>query len=449
MDCEGCRRSLATDLEVHRCSYGCTFCEDCAAGNAHICPHCGGELMEQSLSLEPSQESGELITGKAQQRQIWLASFGVWTFVSIAATATIYELYRPLHNSFNLKEIAGMEFSQILTYAPLTPFFFMLALRFPIQRENWRQRSLLHLLFGIAFTIGHILLKAATPYGYWDRVNREWTVAIWDTHTHTFRPLWPVLQSMFLSSVVDDLSGAYASIALVAHALSYYRKSRQGELRAAQLEAQLAKARLQSLKSQLQPHFLFNTMHSISALMHSNVRAADQMICRLGDLLRITLDSVGTQITTLRGELEFVNCYLEIEKVRLEDRLQIYYAIAPEMLDAQVPHLLLQPLVDNAVKHGISKIPGGGQICISARDQGNSLLLTVENDGIVSAAKTGNLGVGLKVTRERLYSLYGDHYSLDFLTSDNRVTISISIPLRLQPPSGDREQEMFVSEKTA
>jgi two-component system, LytTR family, sensor kinase len=445
MDCEGCRRSLAMDLEVHRCSYGCTFCEECARHNANVCSHCGGELMKQLLSEDSSEDNSELVTGKEQQRQIWLASFGVWTFVSLAATATIYELYRPLHNSFSLKEIAGMEFSQILTYAPLTPFFFMLAMRFPIQRENWRQRSLLHLLFGIAFTIGHILLKAVTPYGYWDRVNREWTNAIWDTHTHSFRQFWPVLQSMFFASVVDDLSGAYASIALVAHALSYYRKSRHDELRAAQLEAQLAKARLQSLKSQLQPHFLFNTMHSISALIHSNVRAADQMICRLGDLLRITLDSVGTQITTLRGELEFVNCYLEIEKVRLEERLRIHYAISPEMLDAQVPHLLLQPLVDNAVKHGISKLPAGGQICISAKGHGNSLLLAVENDGMAFSAKPGNSGVGLKVTRERLYSLYGDRYSLDFLPSGNRVTISISIPLRLQPSPRDQEPELVAS----
>jgi len=439
VDCEGCKRSLAAHLEVHRCSHGCTFCDECARENAGICPHCGGELLRQWVSPEPEGE--ELIPDRKIKRKIWLASFAVWTFVSLAATVTIYELYRPLHNSFNLKEVAGMEFSQILTYAPLTPFFFMLALRFPIQRENWRRRSLLHLLFGLAFTLGHILLKAATPYGYWDRVNREWTFAIWDSHTHSFRPLWPVLQSMFLSSVVDDLSGAYASIALVAHALSYYRKSRQGELRAAQLEAQLAKARLQSLKSQLQPHFLFNTMHSISALMLTNVQAADQMICRLGDLLRISLDSVGTQITTLRHELEFVTCYLDIEKVRFEDRLQIHYAIAPEMLDAQVPHLLLQPLVDNAVKHGISKIPGGGGIFISAKEGANRLLLTVENDGIMDSPKPIGTGVGLKVTRERLQSLYGEFQSLDFRTSDNRVRISISIPLRLQPTSGDREPE--------
>ncbi len=226
VDCEGCKRSLAAHLEVHRCSHGCTFCDECARENAGICPHCGGELLRQWVSPEPEGE--ELIPDRKIKRKIWLASFAVWTFVSLAATVTIYELYRPLHNSFNLKEVAGMEFSQILTYAPLTPFFFMLALRFPIQRENWRRRSLLHLLFGLAFTLGHILLKAATPYGYWDRVNREWTFAIWDSHTHSFRPLWPVLQSMFLSSVVDDLSGAYASIALVAHALSYYRKSRQG-----------------------------------------------------------------------------------------------------------------------------------------------------------------------------------------------------------------------------
>lgn len=135
------------------------------------------------------------------------------------------------------------------------------------------------------------------------------------------------------------------------------------------------------MKSQLQPHFLFNTMHSISALMLTDVNAADRMMSRLSDLLRMSLESAGTQITTLNRELEFVHCYLDIEKVRFEERLHVIFDIAPETLDAQVPHLLLQPLVDNAVKHGISKVPGGGEIRITVSTQNGELKLKIEDNG--------------------------------------------------------------------
>jgi hypothetical protein len=377
---------------------------------------------------------------KNRNFQLWTLSFGVWTFVSLAATATVYQLYRPLHNGMDLQKIAGMEFSQILTYAPLTPFAYLLARRFPIQKANWVLRSLLHLCFGLAFTIGHIFLKMPTPYAYWDPALRDWTSALWSPETHVFRISWTVFQGMFFGSVVDDVTSAYVPIVITALGISYYQRSRQEELRAAQLESQLASARLQTLKSQLQPHFLFNTMHSISALMLIDVQAADRMMCQLSDLLRITLETSGTQMTTLKRELEFVNCYLEIEKVRFEERLKVLYEIAPETLDAEIPHLLLQPIVDNAVKHGISKLPEGGQIRVkSARWDGN-LEIEITN-ARPSASRTqsnavdgiGPDGIGLRVTRERLESLYGKHQTFELLDSIDGVTMArVRIPYALQ-----------------
>jgi hypothetical protein len=362
-------------------------------------------------------------------------AFAVWTFISLAATATIYQLYRRFNGGIGLGEIAGMEFSQVLTYAPLTPLVFALAVRYPLQRGNWVKRSLLHLAAGIVFTLVHISLRAATPYGYWDPASRQWTSAIWDSHAHAFRAPWVVLRSMFLGSVVDDVTGAYVPIVLVAHAVSYYRRFRERELRATQLEGQLAKAHLQRLKSQLQPHFLFNTMHSISALMLTDVNAADRMMCRLSDLLRISLETADTQITTLNRELEFVTCYLEIEKVRFEERMKVIFDIAPETLDAQVPHLLLQPLVDNAVKHGISKLSVGGEIRITVRRQDNELQLQIKDNG-PGVRKTGTLatnGRGLRITRERLESLYGQKQSLELVSPpEGGVTIRVCIPFRLQ-----------------
>jgi signal transduction histidine kinase len=362
-------------------------------------------------------------------------AFAVWTFISLAATATIYQLYRRFNGGIGLGEIAGMEFSQVLTYAPLTPLVFALAVRYPLQRGNWVKRSLLHLAAGLVFTLVHISLRAATPYGYWDPASRQWTSAIWDSHAHAFRAPWVVLRSMFLGSVVDDVTGAYVPIVLVAHAVSYYRRFRERELRATQLEGQLAKAHLQRLKSQLQPHFLFNTMHSISALMLTDVNAADRMMCRLSDLLRISLETADTQITTLNRELEFVTCYLEIEKVRFEERMKVIFDIAPETLDAQVPHLLLQPLVDNAVKHGISKLSVGGEIRITVRRQDNELQLQIKDNG-PGVRKTGTLatnGRGLRITRERLESLYGQKQSLELVSPpEGGVTIRVCIPFRLQ-----------------
>ena len=339
-------------------------------------------------------------------------------------------------SSTSLAVVAGMEFSQILAYAPLTPFVFTFALRFPLQRGNWKRRSLLHLAAGLLFTLAHISLRGLTPYGYWDLKYREWSSAIWDSHVHAFRAPWPVLKSMFLGSVVDDVTGAYVTIVLIAHALLYYHRYREREIRATQLEAQLAKVRLQALKSQLQPHFLFNTMHSISALMFTDVGAADRMMSRLSDLLRISLETADTQITTLSRELECVNCYLEIEKVRFEERMNTIFEIAPEGLDAQVPHLLLQGLVDNAVKHGISKLSAGGEIRISAELKENELQLEVRDNGpgMRQTETRATSGLGLRNTRERLESLYGKNQSLELVCPpQGGIAVRVCIPFRLQP----------------
>ncbi len=336
------------------------------------------------------------------------------------------------------------ESCQVLTYIPLTPFAFAFASSFPIRRNNWKELSLLYLAAGILFSVAHIALRGVTPYAYWDAPRREFASAIWDAHAHVFRIPWAVLQKQFLSGVVDDITGVFLPIALVAHAVSYYQRFRERERHASQLEGQLAKAHLQALKSQLQPHFLFNTMHSISALMLIDVRAADQMMTRLGDLLRMSLESAGTQITTLKGELEFLNCYLEIEKVRFAERLDVTMEIAPEALDAAVPHLLLQPLVDNSVKHGISKIPSGGKIRIRVTVENGELHIEIRDNGPGVGSEVGRgealpaSGLGLRITRERLESLYGAHQSVQLVNVAGGGTITrISIPFRVQQQHGN------------
>jgi len=334
------------------------------------------------------------------------------------------------------RKILWLEMSQILTYAPLTPFAYWFAIRRPIRSGNWKQRVPLYLGAALLFSITHVALRGVTPYAIYEPKYRDWTSAIWNAHTHVFGIQWVALRRLFLNNVVDDITGTFTPIVLVAHAISYFRKFQERELRATQLEGQLAKAHLQSLKSQLQPHFLFNTMHSVSALMLTDVRAADRMITRLADLLRMNLESAGTQLTSLNKELEFVNCYLEIEQVRFEERLRVVFDIAPETLDAQVPLLLLQPLVDNAVKHGISHMIDGGEIRISSCVQDHDLKLEVKDNGpgIRPSANERGCGLGLRVTRERLETLYGEDQSVEMSSPPDRgVSVLVTIPFRIAP----------------
>ena len=371
---------------------------------------------------------------------IWAVSFGVWAFVTLAGAGSIYELYRSTGGSMSFPNVLGMQCSQVLTYFPLTPFVFALATRYPIQRGNWLQRSLWYLAGGLVFTVAHITLRGLTPYAYWDAHVHAWVSAIWDSQVHVFRIRWPVFEQLFLRNVVDDITGTYVPIVLVAHAVAYYRRFRERQLRASQLEAQLAKARLQALKSQLQPHFLFNTLHSISALMLTDVPSADKMMSRLSDLLRMSFEDIGTQVTTLSRELEFVSVYLEIERIRFEDRLKIILDVAPDTLDAEVPHLLLQPLVENALRHGISRLSSGGEIRIAASHDERTLHLLVRDNGPGLGngdAPPSKAGLGLKATQERLETLFGNAQAFEVRSPpEGGAEAFVRIPFRLhQVPS--------------
>jgi signal transduction histidine kinase len=452
--CEVCECALPPDGEAYVCSFECTFCQQCAASVRHICPNCGGELLRrprrQTLTIHANAR--QPVDSGISAWLIWAISFAVWSVVAFAGTLTIFKLYRTTDTPMRFSSTLGWEFCQVLTYAPLTPFAFAFAIRFPLRRDNWPKRSLLYLVAGLVFTAAHLALKGITPFAYWDNAHRHFASAVWDSQAHVFKIAWGVLQKQFLSSVVDDITGTFIPIALVAHAILYYQRFRERERRAAQLEGQLAKAHLQTLKSQLQPHFLFNTMHSISSLMLTDVQAADRMMTRLGDLLRMSLESAGTQITTLSGELEFLNCYLEIEKVRFAERLNVTMDIAPEALDAAVPHLLLQPIVDNAVKHGISKLPAGGKIRITVTAIDGELQFEIKDNGPGFGREgvfpTG--GLGLRITRERLESLYGQDQSVELLSAPGGGTVTrICIPLSLEADKRRPESPNLLLHHTA
>ena len=229
----------------------------------------------------------------------------------------------------------------------------------------------------------------------------------------------------------------YALLLGIAHAVMYYERYRESERTAERLTAGLTEARLQALKMQLQPHFLFNTLNAISALIPAEAQPARRMVARLGDLLRIALEHEETQEVTLREELAFLEPYLEIEQARLQERLNITLHIAPDTLDARVPHLILQPLVENAIRHGIAPRIGPGRVEISATRAADrkSLHLEVRDDG-PGMERDNNTrsrkGVGLANVRSRLEQLYGNeqHFAISN-HSEGGVAAKVTLPFRI------------------
>ncbi|WP_306589694.1 sensor histidine kinase [Geothrix sp. 21YS21S-4] len=212
------------------------------------------------------------------------------------------------------------------------------------------------------------------------------------------------------------------------HGLRIYRKYKAREVEAAQLEARFAEAQNLALRMQLQPHFLFNTLNSISALVHANPDGADGMISRLGDFLRMTLDAPPDQFVPLRKELAFIQAYLAIEQVRFQERLQVALDIPPELLDLRVPSFILQPLVENALKHGLSDRQRGGTLRIRASRAAGSLVIEVQDDG--EGFKAGREGVGLGNVRARLGLLYKGRHHIDLLGAPSRGTlVTLRLPL--------------------
>ena len=438
--CMKCGAALRADGLAYICSYECTFCARCADESPGNCPNCGGELVRRPRRIASAAVDENARTTDVRGKRLWLIwpiSFGVWTVVALAASVSIYGLSRSRGYPMAFTSVLGLEFCQILTYAPLSPFAFALALRFPVQHGNWMRRSSLHLLFALVFSTAHTSLRFLSPYAAWDPKLGGFVSGIWNSQTHLFGIKWEIFRNLFLTNIVDDITGTYLPIILVAHALSYYWRFQDRELHSAKLEMQLAKSRLQALKSHLQPHFLFNTMHSISALMLTDVRAADKMMARLSDLLRMSLEGGEIQMTCLSRELEFVACYLEIEKIRFEERLNVVLDIEPETLDAQVPSLLLQPLVENAVRHGISRLSKRGDIWITAGHDGRRLCLRVRDNGPGLATTPDaplGTGLGIRTTRERLQTLYGNDQSFEIqAVPTGGVEVCVKIPFQIEP----------------
>lgn len=221
------------------------------------------------------------------------------------------------------------------------------------------------------------------------------------------------------------------------YAVTSYRDLQERRVEAAELAALLRQAELQALRSQLNPHFLFNTLHSIAELVHEDPRLAEQMLLRLSELLRKALHSSGAPEIGLADELDFVRGYLEIEQLRLGDRLSVTWEIAPEALTARVPSLLLQPLIENAIQHGIAPSARPGNLVIRARRDGEFFEVQVHDNGPGLAVNGSNRegGIGLANTSDRLRRLYGERQRFE-LINDRGLRVNVRLPFLAMPPKG-------------
>jgi two-component system LytT family sensor kinase len=335
----------------------------------------------------------------------WLAYLGGWTlfalfFISEDAGRLLYQ-----GRTVEWHGILVVWLTTAYAWAFLTPFVWRLARRVPIERTNWRRNGGLHLLCGLCFAlVEEALFALITPVFGLPWFPRSFAA--------TFRAVVPI--DFHLNVII------YWLIVGVQHSAGYYRGflererlSAQLQLRATQLESQLAQAKLSALTMQLHPHFLFNTLNAIVVLVRQHrAGEADEMLTNLSELLRQTLAGLETQEVTLRREVELMNLYLDIQRVRFQDRLTVETHLSPATLDALVPNLLLQPLVENAIRHGVSKSSAPVRIELKSCLRDSNLELQVCDNGPGVSADGAGSGLGLRNTRARLHQLYGEGQSL-------------------------------------
>jgi two-component system, LytTR family, sensor kinase len=349
----------------------------------------------------------------------WLIISSAW--LAPALLAVMKEYVRALVGSGESPDIRLLVFEggDWLIYGLLTPFVLLLARRYPLTRETITRRLPIHLVASIG-------LCAA------------WAVAGWLLSFALFRagPYGGSLLDWFLTSLPFGVA-VYFAVLGVDHALFWFVEAKERETHAARLEAQLAEARMGALRMQLQPHFLLNSLNAVTVIVRDrDTTTATRMLEQLGDMLRRVMRPGRPQEVPLAEELEFVRQYLGIETVRFSDRLQPTFAVDPAVLGAAVPEFLLQPLVENAVRHGLTRREGATLLRIEARREGNRLVLSVTDDG-PGPVDSGE-GVGLGTTRERLATLYGDLARLELTTTaEGGARVTVRLPYRdLEPARG-------------
>lgn len=347
-------------------------------------------------------------------RQRWFR-WGVallgWSCIALFFASQTYISYKYSGGEAHWGVILKINLCQWYAWGLLAPGIIWLSRRFPLERGRWASSLGIHLVASICVALV------------------KWQL---DNHLLGFQG------SISLVFVFHQSLVTYWLLVGAAQAYHYYQGYRQGELRSAELGTQLAQAQLQALRMQIHPHFLFNTLNAISTLVHNDPEAADRMIARLSKLLRLTLENIGVQEVPLAQELEFLERYLEIERTRFADRLNVRMGIAPETLDGCTPYLILQPLVENAIRHGIAVRSSAGCIVVTAKRDNDHLVLVVADDGPgMASSNSGAIGVGISNTQARLEKLYGTAQRFEVRNAEHGGVVATLCcnshsPLRLQ-----------------
>ncbi|MGA7234556.1 MAG: histidine kinase [Bryobacteraceae bacterium] len=367
--------------------------------------------------------------------QRYLAYFFAWTVFGFFNFSR--DLTRRLywHEATHWQETLVSWMVGVYLTAALTPVVLWLGRRWSIERQTWRTRVPVHLALSAAFSAVELALET-TAF-----IQLRLVESVTE---HSFMVGFPaLLVTGFHENIIT-----YWGILGIQWGFRYYRGFREREMHASELKAQLVKAQLSALKMQLQPHFLFNTLNAIMVLVRQQRgRQAEEMLARLSDLLRCVLEDVEAQQIPLRRELEYLRLYLSIEQVRFQDRLGIEITADDTALDAAVPHMGLQPIVENAVRHGIGRVAAAGIIRISALRTGQTLIIRVADDGpgLGAADLTEGRGIGLANTRARLHQLYGDAASLQLENGERGVVATMTMPYRAAAETPGTELHAFDS----
>jgi len=356
-----------------------------------------------------------------KSRKAWLVVIAFGALIALMDTSYTYLLNPTVGRQEPLGRVAVVIIRYWMTFAALVPAVFFLAATFRLDQPPRARAFVIHVLGAVSFVVIHFgttaLLQADSLSG--SRFEDRFFGMLRNYGAGNFLQYWAILGLFY--------------------AMHYYHQARQNEVRAAQLEADLTHARLQALRSQLNPHFLFNTLNTIFVLAQKNdQRAVMETLSRLSGLLRATLDDRGPQEIPLGEEIRFLEEYLEIQRTRFVDRLTVRYDIAPEAEDALVPRMVLQPILENAIRYGITEQCGDATITVGAARHGDALLMKVCDNGpgfVSSKVAAHGRGIGLSNTEARLEHLYGRQQAVTYgsLGDAGGAVVTISVPFRTGP----------------
>lgn len=376
-----------------------------------------GYIPEEILVVENenSQEPFPLISNPVRK---WLVITGIFTAIAIYFTIQRLMIHANQGTRINWPQHL-LDYSGWYVWALITPFVLFLSAKYPLQKQAWLKHASIHLaMLTVCWFFATIAMEGIKwaanlgAYSYWEKLPDSFA------------------RSPFSLDII-----CYFTIVAIETAMRYHRQFEFGRVRNIKLTGQLAGARLHALKMQLHPHFLFNSLNSLSELMREDPVAAEQMIRNLEMFLRLTVNHDHLQEVPFEKELEFLECYLAIENVRYQDRLNVKMEIEPEAMKVKVPNLMLQPIVENAIRHGIAPRSSRGQIEIQAKRDNGMLQLSVRDNGPgISKSKKKEIskrsGLGLSNTRERLIQLYGKNHRFELMNApEGGLIVILEIPV--------------------